>query len=490
MAEQHKLVTYLKQGLARQGLNPETRAVHLVVAFSGGPDSTAMFHALADWRDAGADLRLTVVWVNHAWREQNTELPLLHQHVMARNVPLTIVSADKSLPKTEGAGREYRYRQLTGLAQSIDADAIVTGHHADDQAETILFRLLRGTGLDGLVGIRRRLLFEGTRVPVVRPMLDAPAELVRAYLRDKNLRFFEDPTNTDIKFQRNLIRQKILPQLQQDFPNVKNALFRLAAVAEGDLAIIESRVDELWQRVTGKDAEGVFLLAGIFNAMDAPYQRRLLKRFLQDHDIACDFAMVEETLDFVRGDNRRKIGSALKSLPCEEAGKKRFLSLYKDHVRVLTLPAKHTEESVDISRPGLYIFPGLGLEVETKLLKKDPSATEEEQKSLPLPKALKPIAEFRLDPELGGFKDKLLQVRTRKPGDKFHPAGMPVPLRLKNWLINKAIPRFKRDYLPVVAYGEHVLWAKDMGMSMVQMTDPEREPLLSVTIRKHDAPEE
>ena len=482
----HPLLKNIRLALAGQGLDPALRRVHLVVACSGGPDSTALLHALCDWRDGQPengqkiDLQLTVAWVNHAWRETPQELPILHQHVLARNVPWVMIACDKTLPKTEGAARTYRYEQLTKLAAQLQADAVVTAHHADDQVETILFRILRGTGLDGLTGVRKKLLFKNTTVPVVRPMIDTARGIVENYLRENNLKSFEDPSNNDVKYQRNLIRKKILPQLQQDFPQVKNALFKLALVVEGDMQIVETHMETLWERVACTDDTGLFLKAGVFSQMDVPYQRRIIKRFLQHHSIGCDFQLVEETLTFIRGDHRRKISSALKSLPCDVPDKKNFLSLYKDLIRVLTLPARQVEEglNIDISQPGIYPIPDAGLEIETRLLPPNPdkTAANSYEKSA--------LAELWIDPELGGFKDKPLQLRTRQPGDKFHPAGMPVPLRLKRWLINRAIPRFDRDKIPVLACGEHVLWAKDMGISMVPMSDPYKDPSLVVIIRK------
>src|SRR5690606_28945222 len=145
-----------------------------------------------------------------------------------------------------------------------------------------------GTGVDGLVGIQKRLILSeeaGSPVPILRPMLDLARKTIREYVQEHQLAYFEDPSNQDFRYQRNKIRNEILPVLEQAFPQVKNSLFRLSLVAQGDLHIIEDSIQAVWQQVYEEDRQGPCLNAVRFNQLGLPYQRRILKQFLNRQHI-------------------------------------------------------------------------------------------------------------------------------------------------------------------------------------------------------------
>jgi tRNA(Ile)-lysidine synthase len=449
------------ENLEAEGLLKAAPRTHLVLGYSGGADSTALLFLLNDIKQK-LPLDVTAAYFNHRWRDNPPEeLPLVHQNCLKANTPLVIIQADLTIPKTESAARQARYKQLTRLANDLRADAVVTAHHADDQIETLLFRILRGTGIDGLAGIQKRLILDkafGSPIPILRPFLDIARRTIREYLQEHNLNYFEDPTNLDIHRQRNNIRHNILPVLENAYPQVKNSLFRLSLVADGDLQIIEDAIQGIWQSVYGEDKEGPHLDAVRFNQLGLPYQRRVLKQFLTRQDIHPDFHTIEDILLFIRGEGRKKMDASLKSLIKTEDGKTRFLSLYKSKLRLIAEPEQQATAAaaVPVSIPGPAPLPELDVSLFAL------PWHEPEKVSI---SPIRPNDSQQVYVDLSAFVDKPLEFRTRRPGDKFQPIGMDVPMRFKKFLINRGVPRFERNRTPVLAHGNQVLWAPGLGIS-------------------------
>ena len=209
----------------------------VLVAVSGGPDSMALMHVLWEAR-VRLGVTLEVVGVDHGLRpEAARELDLVRSRAEALALPFLRLDVDVARERRGGislqdAARRARLGALATLAAKRGARRVALGHQADDQAETVLFRILRGTGLAGLTGIPYQ------RDPFVRPLLDVGrAEIVR-YLRRRSIPFVEDPSNADLRFARARIRHRILPLLAEENPRVSDALVALAAAARGENAAV------------------------------------------------------------------------------------------------------------------------------------------------------------------------------------------------------------------------------------------------------------
>jgi tRNA(Ile)-lysidine synthase len=459
------------ENLEMEGLLRSAPRTHLVLGYSGGADSTALLFLLNEIKQK-YPLDVTAAYFNHRWRgNMPEELPLVHRNCQKANTPLVVIQADLNLPKTETAARQGRYRQLTQLAHDLRADAVLTAHHADDQIETTLFRILRGTGIDGLSGIQKRLELEaayGSPTPILRPLLDISRKTLQDYIRQHQLEFFNDPTNQDLARQRNRIRNQILPVLEDAFPQVKNSLFRLSLVADGDLQIIEKAIQDIWNDIYGEDKESPYLDAVRFNQLGLPYQRRVLKRFLNSQDIRPDFQTVEEVLLFIQGEGRKNMDASLKSIEKGEGEKSRFLSLYKNKLRLLAPPE---EIPTNLATP--VTIPGPVELVELNVSLFALPWYESDKISI---SPIRPNDSQQVYVNLSQFLDKPLELRTRRPGDKFQPMGMDVPVRFKKFLINRGVPRFDRNRIPVLALGNQILWAPGLGISQQLILKPKATP--------------
>ena len=238
-----------ERGSARQAREPDTEALtdlprrlgeqlqaqpdllptgsRILVAFSGGPDSTALVHLLARLSPSH-NWDVQAAHFDHGTRPESArEANALEARMRALGVCLHIGQPEGRLRAAHGPMRSARYAWLEGVAIEIGADRIATGHNLDDQAETVLFRLLRGTGNRGLAGIPER------RGQIVRPLLSFKADEIRAWLRLAGLEAIEDPSNVDVRWARNRIRHQLLPALETHVGfDVRERLLAIRSAAE------------------------------------------------------------------------------------------------------------------------------------------------------------------------------------------------------------------------------------------------------------------
>lgn len=248
-----------------------------IVAVSGGPDSVALAHVCADLLRSGTLPRLTLAHINHQLRGDESDgdeafvqnLPMAWnladtpriRCVTTRIAVATIAEAERE--NLEGVARRERYRWLTELAVQEQAAWIAVGHTADDQAETVLFRLLRGSGVQGLSGMTECRPLDVT-VSLVRPLLSVRRADVLQYLQDRRITYRIDSSNADMRFMRNRLRLDLLPRLTEEYnPAIVDVLCRLADQCRG-LATEESqRAEALLEQAELPRAKDVLVLSAI-----------------------------------------------------------------------------------------------------------------------------------------------------------------------------------------------------------------------------------
>jgi tRNA(Ile)-lysidine synthase len=233
-----------------------------VIAVSGGPDSVALAHLLVGLLKQGQFARLIVGHVNHQLRGTESDadecsvqqLPSLFG--MSNDLRLTCRTtriavkgiAESERKNLEGIARRERYGWLAELARQEEATWIATGHSADDQAETVLFRLLRGSGVLGLSGMRECRALHGD-IRLFRPLLAARRHAIGEYLRINNIPYRVDSSNQDRRFTRNRLRLELIPLMERDYnPAVVEVLCRLAGQAGALHAEIEIEARELLEK--------------------------------------------------------------------------------------------------------------------------------------------------------------------------------------------------------------------------------------------------
>lgn len=270
--------------LARHGL----KRVH--VAFSGGPDSSVLADAAA--AALGADA-VTLCHVDHGAPSSAAAAAHARAWADARGLALRIASVEVAAgPSWEAQARTARDRALVGLAGD---ELIATGHTATDQAETVLLRMIRGTGPDGLAAIAPR------RGPFVRPLLAVPRAAVRAYADAAGLAPWADPMNEDRRFARVRVRQEILPALAAMNPQIERALARLASRAADDRAVLAPIVAALAIEVRQEIDEDDSLDAAALSAAPRAIARRVIAAWLTAHGRSAELDHVDAVLELAAG---------------------------------------------------------------------------------------------------------------------------------------------------------------------------------------------
>lgn len=279
--------------LAERGWLQEGDTV--LVAVSGGVDSLVLLHLLRFARGLPS-LELRAGHMDHGMRPGSRGDALwVRGLARAWGVPLELEAADPP-PENEARAREARYDFLERAGAGLGADWILTAHHADDQAETVLFRALRGTGLGGLRGIPER------RGRVLRPLLPFWKEEILDYAGEVGIRPRVDPTNRDRRFARNVIRHELLPRAEEAVsPGAREALVRLSELAGESERATRSLVDRALEGVILAREEGRIVVSrDAVLARDRTVQARLLRRVLRRMGVRLDRAGTRGAVEFTR----------------------------------------------------------------------------------------------------------------------------------------------------------------------------------------------
>jgi tRNA(Ile)-lysidine synthase len=416
----------------------------VLVAVSGGADSLCLLLVL---KELGFSIH--AAHFDHGLRsesEQDSEAVRLIAkkleipcHVDRGDVRL---QAKRNRETLEEAARELRYDFLLRTAAACQASAVATGHTADDQAETVLLHLLRGSGLQGLCGIRPDSVFHGVRI--VRPLLGLAHAQTMEYCRAAGWQPLEDPTNRDPSFARNRIRTKLIPQLQEYNPQIIPVLCRLSDIAAAQTELLDRVADDVWNRCLRPAEPGVIrILRDAVNQSPTAVRQAIIRRAVKEisgllRDLA--YRHVKGVIDFsLTPTSTRKMTVAL---GIEVSVESKFLVFRKRE----TLPVSPEWEGISLSIPG-----------DADIRRPDWKIQITQKASSDVP-----LADARKDPwtiQMDG--DKIhppLFLRRRAMGDRFFPAGMPGAVKLNDFLASHHLPLAERDRWPLVCDSEGILW--------------------------------
>lgn len=261
------------------------RDMSIVVAVSGGPDSLCLLHLLYQFMPR-LQLQLRVAHLDHQLRPESADdARFVVQIAASWGLPITVGQEDvaafarSSRMSLETAGRAARYRFLVATTRETGAQAIAVGHTADDQAETVLLRLLRGAGPSGLAGMRPKRLEAG--IPIIRPLLGTTRTEVEAYCMEQGLVPRYDRSNEAPIFLRNRVRGYILPLLKTYNPSIVAVLGRTARVCAEEDDLLNDLVEQHWSMLATVDEAGVVLDRQAFQSLHRALQRRMVRKSVQ-----------------------------------------------------------------------------------------------------------------------------------------------------------------------------------------------------------------
>jgi tRNA(Ile)-lysidine synthase len=432
----------------------------LVLGVSGGPDSLCLAHALLTLRGE-LGLTLHLAHLDHGIRGEESQADAAFVVELARQwgLPATVESGD--VPHyaraqglaTEEAARRKRYLFLGGVAQETGARCVAVGHNADDQVETILMHLMRGSGLGGLRGMLFVQLlgaepwWSGPTLRLIRPLLDVPRREIEAYCQEQNLKPRFDRSNLDLTYHRNRIRHELIPHLESFNPRIREVLRRSAQVIADDYDYLRLQGLDTWSKLAGESEETVTFPLQPWSQLHPSLQRQLLREAIHRlrsslRDIT--WTHVEQAR---RGLDRIESGGRI-TLP-------QGLSLFKgyDCFSISEVPTRPDvplllRDPVPLAVPGVTRLPESGWAVRAEIVAREGAAQQALENTDPW--------QSYLDLEITGPD---LCLRVRRPRDCFQPLGMGGKSKsLTAFMIDAKIPREIRDQLPLVVSPAQIVW--------------------------------
>ena len=490
----------------------------VVVGVSGGADSVCLLHILARWQQ-GRDIKLHVAHLNHQLRVAESEAEAEYVSNLARSLglPATIASQDVAAHRVkrncslEEAARELRYAFLARVAGEVRATRVATGHNRDDQVETILMHILRGTGTAGLCGLapctplpyhRQRTSSTtspsiaspdspgGGSLQLIRPLLDVTREETTRYCRECGLDPRMDSSNRSLSFLRNRLRLPLRPLLRQYNPSVDRALLRLADIAREDNALIEGESLALWKEVVRQEDNAVYLVKKQLAALPVALQRQLLRTALTR--LAGDARDIEAVhIEAARSLLNKPAGKEV-SLPrgliCRGGydelvitrlpsvtGGPPSVRATRGHYASRPVGTKQSQHppcpfpplpgEFPIKVPGETVFPGwrvtAGIVWERAAGPRRPDSAGAISADFDLQKT--------------GIE---LFARERRPGDRFQPLGMTISKKLQDFMVDARIPRAWRARIPIVCSPQQIVWVVGWRIDdRVKITETSKEIL-------------
>ncbi len=433
----------------------------VVVGVSGGPDSVALLHLLARLSEHSG-FSLHAVYFNHglrpeAWQEEEFVKEFARTLGIESTVGREDVGSKARLTgkSVEEAARNARYSFYREVVDRIKADKIATAHHMDDQAETVLMHLLRGSGLKGLAGMSPK------RGIIIRPFLVATRKEILSYLEANQLSYRVDASNYDCRYLRNRIRLQLIPFLEKEFnPNIVNSLCQLASLVREEDNLLEDLAGKAWEDGVREEEGRIILALDRLEALPLAIRRRIIM-------------------------------TALKKLGGEQGWE------MKDVEAILDLAAKHgSDKKVCLGKDiwaqksyGQIIFRIGRREIRPfRYLLRIPGKNYIEELGLELVCRLERVEDLKPGGNGAVFDweklKKPLEVRSRRPGDRFRPLGLGGTKKLQDFLVDKKVPVEKRDRIAILASGDEIYWVIGYRLDERAVVSEQTKQVLVVEIRE------
>lgn len=436
----------------------------LIIGASGGPDSQFMIYTLTELREE-FDFDLVLVHLNHLHRKEAVhDENLVIETAKALNYPYFVEHksmddfAKKEKISPEDAGRRLRYDLFRRVKKKFPQGKIAVGHNKDDQAETILMRIIRGTGVDGL----RAMDYKSG--DIVRPILSFSKDEILAYLDNENIAYHIDHTNLETDYTRNKIRLEIIPKIEEINPGFKDSLINLSLIAKDEVSIIENIENQSFFNICKKKSKDhISLDKEGFENLSNPLKNRLVRKSIEILNKSLKNYSRENTYDFV-------------SLVDKETGKviKKDKIIFQKNYRTYDFYTEDFFQKGNSNSKEVYIDVNDQVDftyfrIKTKLLE------NKDYKSL------------RAKNRVFFDYDKLtfpLKVRTRKPGDKFRAFESGGSKKLKDFFIDEKIDRNKRDTIPLILSQDKIIWIAPFRRSSDYKIDDGTRKILMIELEE------
>jgi tRNA(Ile)-lysidine synthase len=428
----------------------------VLVGVSGGPDSLCLLDILCR-----LGYPVIVAHLDHVLRPESAAEALSVKHkaeilgvdCLMHREDAGEYARDHQL-SLEEAARVVRYRFLFEKAVQCGAQAVVVGHNADDQVETVLMHLMRGSGLAGLRGMSYRSLPNSwsEELALVRPLLGIWREEILSYVEERNLDPVIDSSNLDTRYYRNRLRHELIPILEGYNPQVKRHFWNMALTLADDYDVLEAEVEAGWQACVREQGQGyVGFSMHELKLLPVGVQRHLVRRAIHRlrpdvRDI--DFGAVQRFLEFFQSPPRSGRCDLLGGLRLWLEGEILWLAEREAEFQIGNFPQLEIDQAAHLPVPGMLSFR------EGWRLRAEYEGHVEEARTF----ALENTDPYRAWLDASDLSHPLL-IRSRHAGDRFRPLGMGGhSIKISDFMVNEKMPRRARDNWPLVVSGEDIVW--------------------------------
>jgi len=417
----------------------------LIVGVSGGVDSMVLLHLLYACREA-FDLSLIVAHVNHGLRpvESEKEAELVQREAARLGLPFEYGQFNvKEFQKRgrlsiQDAARRVRFHFFDDLLQKHHGQKIALGHHADDQVETVLLRLIRGSGLQGLKGMLP--IRDGK---VIRPLLGVWEEEIQSFAMENKIPFLSDSSNLKKDYLRNRIRLALIPLMEREYqPNFKEILLRTSNILREEDDYLEKGAEAAYRKVVREEGETLSFKFSEYQSLHQAIQWRVIRKILgriYDRGVAVEEGEWSDVNEMYRKLHQSS-PSFLLELPRGAWVEKRYDAVLLGEGKVKPI----LPFDVELISPGRTFIQEIGKEVVIEEIDRDKFKNYRG----PLNTALMDYGSLQFP----------LRMRNFRPGDRFYPLGAKGTQKLKNFFIDHKIPKFERPKVPLLVSGEMIAW--------------------------------
>lgn len=415
---------------------------NILIGLSGGADSMALLYILLELQER-IDFNILIAHVNHGVRGDDAlgDQKFVEKQAKKLNIPYYTKNVDmvgygkgKGITSEE-AGRELRYGFFRDILKDAGGGKIAVAHNKNDQAETLIMRFIRGTGVDGLKGM------EYIAGDIIRPILGINRKDIEEYIEKNNIEIVTDMTNFQPIYNRNKIRLELIPYIKENFnPNIIEAMWRMSEISAIDSDYLEKQTEEKYMDLVKSEGMGIVVLdANGFLDLHTSMSQRVLRN------------SVLRVGGSLQGISEAQISNAMYLIESKETGKEVHLSnnitirtSYDEVIIEIRSEEGQEDYNYEFEYPGLVNLYKIGYYFNIEILSREKYFDEKKNVRTKY---------FDLDKINGN-----LRLRNRRNGDRFVPFGMKGSKKIKDYFIDEKIPKDLRDKIPLIVDKESILW--------------------------------
>ena len=419
------------------------RGDNILVGVSGGPDSMALLYVLLDIK-RDIEFNIYIAHVNHGVRGEDALSDELFVKSIGKTLDIPYFSREVNMNEyakekgisSEEAGRELRYSFFREILSNLGGGKIAVAHNMNDQAETLIMRFLRGTGIDGLNGMRFR------NEDIIRPVLNINRSQIEHYVSENNIKTVLDKTNLETIYNRNKIRLNLIPYIEENFnPNIVNTLWRTSQTCISDSQFLEEYSEKRYNIVVKRESKSSIILHGDkFIEENKSIQQRIIRN------------CINKINGSLQGISEKHTSSVVNLFMNMETGKEIHLH---NNIIAKTSYYDFIIEKANMDSKSIDYFYTIDINNITYLSELDYYFLWEVVSA-------ENVKFKNNDPNIKYLDfDKIkgsMHIRNRKPADRFTPFGMKGTKKLKDYFIDEKVSRELRDTIPLLVDEDTIIW--------------------------------